>query len=361
MTNARHTLLTALHQHQQAGDVAAQAAALMALAALSAEEGDEDPLAQGLYGQAWALYEQHDDVEGIVRAMCGVSAVMPLNDPSLNRDAWLEDALTLALARGSYQSQAEVYWAMSHHPRGWFTPPNALNTFILAYASYDLAGTIPTAVMTPNAISEHFKNFFMYLAGQQVPFYAEKERLIARYAARGDRRALAVVRLAYGETAFWGKDYGEAQHDLTAACRLFEHIGDDARRLMTLRRLLRLALRVKDYALYTATHAQLAPLVRANDPAEEVGLWLELALIACDYDDAFTMRRAYLAAAVAALPDAKRQANVYWHWGQMEYDAGRRAMGLTLLRWALTLIEHYAPDQALSYTRQIEKMALTDN
>lgn len=57
---SRHDLEADLLRHQAAGDFAAQAETLMQLAQIAAIE-EEFSIAQGLYGQAWAAYEQVGD------------------------------------------------------------------------------------------------------------------------------------------------------------------------------------------------------------------------------------------------------------------------------------------------------------
>jgi hypothetical protein len=92
---------------------------------------------------------------------------------------------------------------------------------------------------------------------------------------------------------------------------------------------------------------------------EFVPLWLELALIAGDHHDWPVMRRAYQAAAAAAvlIREPQRQIDVYWQWGQTEcLKSKHRDMGLSLMQWALALVQTYAPDQSHHYERTLKQM-----
>jgi hypothetical protein len=70
-----HMLHTDLIRHQETGNFASQADVLMALAHL-AHEDEAYSLAQGLYGQAWAAYEQADDKRGMAKTILRLTEIM---------------------------------------------------------------------------------------------------------------------------------------------------------------------------------------------------------------------------------------------------------------------------------------------
>jgi len=340
----------------------------MALAELATENPDETEnfsyaLAHGLYGQAWALYEQLGDVSQALRAMLRIGQILenprPQADLEVNAGFWYWNLLQRALVSGTRYNQAETFLAMSRRRRdgGW----HAFNSALLAFATYHITGHVPSDVETPNMLSDRFSYFFS-ASRRSRPLEPLKEETIGLYQARGDHQAVGYILLAYGEVSFWAKDYDDARLYFERARQHTKALNDRDAQIATLRRYMRLAHRIHDYDLYKECHAELiACLIAQGTTNELASLWLELALIASDHHEWSVARQAYQSAAMAAvlMSEPLRQIEIYWQWGQMEYHrAKRREMGLSLMQWALSMAQIHTPDQAHHYERTLRQMRL---
>jgi tetratricopeptide (TPR) repeat protein len=350
---SRLTLEDDLIRHQQALDFAAQAETLFALAARAVEE-EEYTLAHGLYGQAGEASQQAGDPIGVTRALSGIGNLLARTsqDQGVEIDLWNEMVLTMALAIKDRQSQAETYLAMNRRDVRWNWRQISR---LLAFACYDILGPVPPDIDTPKDLSEH--HVFYMRRGEHL-----RDEALARYQAIGDIEAEAHILLAFGECELWAKQYDEARADLARARHLFQEMGAKNRLKQVLLRLMRLAHRTEDYALYRDCHTQALAIASPRNTPEVLTLLLDLSTMAADYYDWPTAREAYQRAAVVttALNEPQRQCRIYWQWGQMEFKANHRVMGEALCQWSIALVQKYDPDQVGNYQRELKLIRIRE-
>jgi hypothetical protein len=359
MTN-RRTLEADLIRYRQSGDFAAQAATLFALAEFASEE-EEYRLAQALYGQAWAAYEQTGDTSGQARAVREIAESMSSEFWNQEDDMILEFNLievnlmrqlaqVLYIQAGDVRGQADMHLIIGQATRDRDTQQKALQEALEIYETLeDIAQQAKVLSMLADEHSDDRAEYRSYL-----------ERAFKLYMQIGDQRSAGRLCSALAELDYYEKNYAVARAAFLTAQALFREVRESVGLMDAIVRLGALILEADDYPAYvTYYHKTLRSL--DHEPVDKcamISFWHQVPKIAGKHQDFETARYAYQQAIVCATArrEPQEQSDLYWRWGYMEYyEAGRKAMGFALCQWAMTLFQTYAPGST-HHRKQFAKM-----
>lgn len=334
--------------------------------ACDARDDNCDSLAQAWYAKAWAAYEQAGDWSNAAEIICGLASLLDEEADQTQIQALYQQALALYTRAGNLAGQAAVHLRRADA---------ALNMDDAVVSSaYEQAITLYAALNDQrsqlDAILRLCKDI---LSVQEESYGAWLLRALHLSQQIGDRHSEAECYVLMGR----GCEYRHDKQPIAAhanyreALRLYASIAAHADALTTLQTLIRLCRDVTtDYTAYQAERASYRAAIQHHLSYIKspkywriiIHLdWEGLAERAIAAGDVSAARYAWQQAAVEQAGFAPMPFNVgevYWRWGQMEYQARNRAMGLAICRWGLALTRQ-DPDVAgviACYEAEIERM-----
>jgi hypothetical protein len=375
MTNlpSRHTLEAELERYQQEGNALEQARALMRLGLWAYVEDhthQEDgathspDLAIGLFGQAWAAYEQAGNRRGVVRAIMSIAMMMrnprPGQDLSDHTDLTVNGMIHMALClchdEENLSERAHLYRLTTTYDVALPFKYEMHRRMLACYeTANDYKGQGNTLMYLISSYEEHDKP-----AGFQ--------RAVALYRLAGDKQGEGQALCELGLRALNASEFDEALTLLDASYACLQQQGEIADVARVLLARLRLIARTQSYDRYLHEYALASKRLRPLKDSDlsfiwkgvVKSLWENCIKLAIENHDTATARYAYqqLIAYEASMGHAKHQGSIYWKWGQMEYAVGHREMGIALCQWGLTQLKFHNYFKLADYEKTLLRMRI---
>lgn len=356
----RPTLEADLERYRQSGDFAVQAETLFALGEIAKRE-EEYSLAQGLYGQAWAAYEQLGDKQGVAKAAQRTMSAMwhfwreDPNDFSHANERMRvirmnELALVLNSDAGNTRGQADIYKIVGiSHFYNLDVTRQALNH---ALECYRLLGDM----VEQAEIYSYLARAYDY--GDDYRF--NMEQALRLYEQIGNKESAAYKYMLLAELDEDDKNYVKARNGLETAITLFREAQDDGGIISAIKQLCKLILIMEGYTAYLLYFRETFQRLRQEitSTRELFSLLRTLPYAASRNRDFDTARYAFqqVIAYAASCEEEENQAHLYWGWGYMEYyEVGSKHMGFALCQRAMMLLQIASPGTT-AHRKQFSKM-----
>jgi tetratricopeptide (TPR) repeat protein len=356
----RSPLEADLRRYRQNGDFAAQAVTLFILAEIAYEE-QEYNIAQGLYAQAWAAYEQVGDTLSVAKAaQRTISAMWHFwrEDPNdfshaddrMNVIRMHELALALNIEAGNIHGQADIYMIMgtSH----FYNQDITRQTLNHALACYRVLEDLANQA----EIYSHLARVYDF--GDDYRF--NLEQALKLYEQIGNKEQAAYKYTELADLDQNDNDYIKARKGLETAITLYRETQYDHGIIYATKKLCKFILIVDGYPAYLHYFRETFQKLRqeVTNTRELFSLLWTLPYAASKNRDFDTARYAFqqVIAYAASCEEEENQGHLYWDWGYMEYyEVGSKQMGFALCQRAMMLLQIYSPGTT-AHRKQFSKM-----
>jgi tetratricopeptide (TPR) repeat protein len=362
----RDALQADLERYQASGNFAAQAETLIQLAKMAWNE-NEYSIAQSLYAQAWAAYEQMGDQLGIAFVQFSIGEMLssllreygrfdeiPAEFGRADINRMYEMALAKYKVLDDKLGQAEVYGAMGFEAFDEIS--RARQCYQQSLNCYEMSEDVWGEAVILNDLADTYDDS-----------HPRKKLLLERalrlYQHLGDRRKAGIIYYQLGFIEVHEKEYKQARALYETALEKLTQVGDEEWLNLTREALAHLINETPQQIVYRKDHEALFKRFEAQAlPTDRELDWFESNTPDITYriGPATTRARYQMFLMYCAqIGKPEIQCRLYWAWGRMEYCFARHMMSIALCQRAVMLFEHHFPHLAPHYQQQLDEMRQT--